>query len=192
MKKNCMTGARICSLALLAIPLAGCVSHSSPYDYVENWLVREDPIRTFVIPADVIYVQSELYTRRADIQKMQDHVRLEVGQKKFSGLARVFSPLIASPEDLEAALKWYFRYHQKKDRPFVFIGEGEGGEFLREYEDKNADELKEKGLVVSYYSDEYKKGFVTPEMIDEIRELVANARFRYVWGKDMPDGEPTD
>ncbi|MBO7686009.1 MAG: hypothetical protein J6V72_06490 [Kiritimatiellae bacterium] len=188
MKKNCITGARICSLALLAIPLAGCLSHPSPYDYVENWLVREDPIRTFVIPADVIYVQSELYTRRADVQKMQDHVRLEVGQGKFSGLARVFSPLVASPEDMESALKWYFRYHHKKDRPFVFIGEGEGGTLLREYEEMNAEELKEKGLVASYYSDEHKRGFVTAEIIDEIREIVANARFRHVWGKDMPDG----
>ena len=192
MKKNRITGARICSLALLALPLAGCFSYTSPYDYVENWLVREDPIRTFVIHADVIYVQSELYTKLADVQKMQDHVRLEVGQKKFSGLARVFSPLVASSEDMEAALKWYFKYHHKKDRPCVFIGEGEGGRLLMEYEQENADELKEKGLVASYYSDEHKRGFVTDEMIDEIREVVARARFRYVWGKEMPDGMPTD
>ena len=52
--------------------------------------------------------------------------------------------------------------------------------------------LKEKGLVASYYSDEHKRGFVTDEMIDEIREYVARARFRYIWGKDMPDGMPTD
>lgn len=192
MKKNYIAGARICSLALLALPFAGCVTHTSPYDYVENWLVREDPIRTFVIHADVIYVQSELYTKLADVQKMQDHVRLEVGQGKFSGLARVFSPLVASSEDMEAALKWYFKYHHKKDRPFVFIGEGEGGRLLMEYEQENADELKEKGLVASYYSDEHKRGFVTDEMIDEIREYVARARFRYIWGKDMPDGMPTD
>ena len=134
MKKNCIAGARVCSLALLALPLAGCFSHTSPYDYVENWLVREDPVRTFVIHADVIYVQSELYTKLADVQKMQDHVRLEVGKDKFSGLARVFSPLVASPEDLEEALKWYFRYHHKENRSFIFIGEGEGGALLRDYE----------------------------------------------------------
>ena len=188
MKKNCIVGACICSLALLALPLAGCFSHTSPYDYVENWLVREDPIRTFVIHADVIYVQSELYTKLADVQKMQDHVRLEVGKDKFGGVARVFSPLISSAEDMEAALKWYFKYHHKKNRSLVFIGEGEGGRFLREYEEKNAEDLKEKGLVASYYCDEHKRGFVTQEMIDEIREAVARARFRHVWGKDMPDG----
>lgn len=188
MKKNCIAAARICSLALLALPLAGCFSHTSPYDYVENWLLREDPVRTFVIPADVIYVQSELYTKLANVQKMQDHAKLEVGYNKFSGLARVFSPLVASPEDMEEALKWYFKYHHKKDRSFIFIGEGEGGALLREYEEKNADDLKEKGLVASYYCDEHKRGFVTQEMIDEIREAVARARFRHVWGKDMPDG----
>ena len=192
MKKNCIAGARICSLALLALSLAGCLSHTSPYDYVENWLVREDPVRTFVIHADIIYVQSELYTKLADVQKMQDHVRLEVGQGKFSNIARVFSPLIASPEDMEAALKWYFRYHHKKNRSFIFIGEGEGGQFLREYEEKHADDLKEKGLVASYYCDEHKRGFVTQEMVEEIREAVARARFRQIWGKDMPDGVPAD
>ena len=188
MKKNCIAGARICSLALLALSLAGCLSHTSPYDYVENWLVREDPVRTFVIHADVIYVQSELYTKLADVQKMQDHVRLEVGKDKFGGLARVFSPLVASPEDMEAALKWYFKYHHKKNRSFIFIGEGEGGSLLREYEEKNADELRDKGLVASYYCDEHKRGFVTQEMVEEIREAIARARFRHVWGKDMPEG----
>lgn len=188
MKKNYIARARICSLALLALPLAGCFSHTSPYDYVENWLVRDDPIRTFVIHADVIYVQSELYTKLADVQKMQDHVRLEVGKDKFGGLARVFSPLVASPEDMEAALKWYFKYHHKKNRSFIFIGEGEGGSLLREYEEKNADELRDKGLVASYYCDEHKRGFVTQEMVEEIREAIARARFRHVWGKDMPEG----
>ena len=188
MKMNYIARARICSLALLALPLAGCLSHTSPYDYVENWLIRDDPIRTFVIHADVIYVQSELYTKLADVQKMQDHVRLEVGKDKFGGIARVFSPLIASPEDMEAALKWYFRYHHKKDRSFIFIGEGEGGAFLKEYEDKDAEDLKEKGLVASYYCDEHKRGFVTQEMIEEIQEAIARARFRTIWGKDMPDG----
>ena len=192
MKKNCIAGARICSLALLALSIAGCLSHTSPYDYVANWLVREDPIRTFVIHADVIYVQSELYTKLADVQKMQDHVRLEVGKDKFGGIARVFSPLIASPEDMEAALKWYFRYHHKKDRSFIFIGEGEGGSLLQEYEQEHADELREKGLVASYYCDEHKRGFVTQEMIEEIQEAIARARFRTIWGKDMPDGMLTD
>ena len=186
MKKNYIAVARICSLALLALPLAGCLSYTSPYDYVENWLVREDPVRTFVIHADIIYVQSELYTRLADVQKMQDHVRLEVGQGKFSSIARVFSPLIASPEDLEAALKWYFRYHHKKNRSFIFIGEGEGGQFLMDYEQEHADELREKGLVASYYCDEHKRGFVTQEMVDEIQEAIARARFRQIWGKEMP------
>ena len=192
MKKNSIAGGRICALALLALPLAGCFSHTSPYDYVENWLMRDDPIRTFVIHSDVIYVQSELYTKRADVQKMQDHVRLEVGKDKFNGVARVFSPLVSSAEDMEAAVKWYFKYHHKKNRSFVFIGEGEGGRLLREYEEKHADDLREKGLVASYYCEEHKRGFVTQEMVEEIKEAVARARFRKVWGKDMPDGIPAD
>ena len=75
---------------------------------------------------------------------------------------------------------------------WAFIGEGEGGSFLREYEEQNAEDLKEKGLVASYYCDEHKRGFVSQEMIDEIRETVARARFRQIWGKDMPDGLPLE
>ena len=63
---------------------------------------------------------------------------------------------------------------------------------LQVYDEKNADDLKEKGLVASYYCDEHKRGFVTQEMIEEIREAVARARFRHIWGKDMPDGLPSD
>jgi len=192
MKKKCSVALPTCLFAILALTLTGCFSHTSPYDYVENWLLREDPVRTFVIHADIIYVQSELYTSQANVQKMQDHVRLEVGNKRFNGIARVFSPLVASSEDMEAAVKWYFKYHHRKNRPFVFIGEGEGGRLLREYEEENADDLRDKGLVASYYCDEHKRGFVTQDMVDEIREAIARARFRQVWGKDMPDSMLTD
>ena len=112
--------------------------------------------------------------------------------KKFSGLARVFSPLIASSDDLEEALNWYFRYHHRKGRPFIFIGEGEGGRLLKEYERNDAEDLKEMGLVASYYTDTYRKGFVTSQMVEEIRRAVARARFKAIWGKDMPEGMLSD
>ncbi len=171
--------------------LAGCQS-MSPYDYLENWLIREDPVRTFVIPADVIYVQGDLYTKAANVPMMQDYAKTEVGNGRFAGLARVFAPLVASPEDLERALDWYFYYHHKSKRPFVFIGEGEGGRFLKAYEEENAKDLKKNGLVASYYTDEYRKGFVTVEMVSEIRQAVQRARFREIWGKEMPEGMLSD
>lgn len=182
---------RVSQFALVALMLLSGCQTTSPYDYVENWLVRDDPVRAFALPADLIYVQSELYTKSANLQKMQDHVRLEVGADKFGGLARVFSPLVASSEDVEEALKWYFKYHHKKNRSFIFIGEGEGGRLLKEYEQNNADDLKEMGLVASYYCEEHKVGFVTKETVESIKEAVARARFRRVWGKDMPEGVPS-
>ena len=192
MKTKHLLGTTAFALALLASPLAGCLSHTSPYDYVENWLIREDPVRTFVIPADVIYVQGDMYTKLANVHLMQDYARMEVGQQRFSGLARVFAPLIASSDDLEEALKWYFRYHHRKNRPFIFIGEGEGGRLLKEYEQNDAEDLKEMGLVASFYTDNYRKGFVTQEMVEQIRKAVARARFKAVWGKDMPEGMLAD
>lgn len=89
-------------------------------------------------------------------------------------------------------MKWYFKYHHKDGRPFVFIGEGEGGRLLKAYEQNDVDELKKKGLVTSFYTDDSRKGFVTPEMIEEIKKAVARARFREVWGKEMPEGMLSD
>ena len=48
--------------------------------------------------------------------------------------------------------------------------------------------LKKKGLVASFYTDDYRKGFVTAEMVEEIKKAVERARFREVWGKEVPEG----
>ena len=169
------------------VVLSGCQS-MSPYDYLENWLIREDPVRTFVAQADLIYVQGDLYTKMSNVPMMLDYAKSEVGNGRFHGVARVFSPLVATPEDIEEAMEWYFEYHHKPDRPFFFIGEGEGGRMLKEYEQQNAERLKKEGLELSFYTDEYRKGFVTDEMAHEIKIAIARARFRHVWGKEMPEG----
>ena len=41
----------------------------------------------------------------------------------------------------------------------------------------------------SFYVDECPGNFVTDAMVAEIRETVARAQFRAVWGKDMAEGE---
>ena len=169
------------------VALSGCQS-MSPYDYLENWLIREDPVRTFVVQSDLIYVQGDLYTKMSNVPMMSDYAKSEVGNRRFHGIARVFSPLIATPEDLDAAMKWYFKYHHKPERTFFFIGEGEGGRMLKEYEQKNAKRLKKEGLELSFYTDEYRKGFVTDEMVHEIKTAISRARFRKSWDKEMPDG----
>ena len=104
----------------------------------------------------------------------------------LSGLDRHVGTLVASSEDMENALKWYFKHHHKKNRPFIFIGEGEGGRLLKAYEQNNAEDLKKKGLVASFYCDEHQRGFVTKAMVEEIKEAIARARFKNIWGKDMP------
>ena len=78
------------------VVLSGCQS-MSPYDYLENWLIREDPVRAFVVPADIIYVQGDLYTKMSNVSMMFDYAKTEVGNGRFNGLARVFSPLVATP-----------------------------------------------------------------------------------------------
>ena len=54
--------AAVFAAALLA--LAGC--RTSPYDYAENWVVREDAVRQFSVGADVFYLQGGLYKATAN------------------------------------------------------------------------------------------------------------------------------
>lgn len=173
-------------LALAAL-LAGCASNS-PYKHLENWLIREDPVRRFAVPADIFYVQGDLYTNVAKISPMNFYAQSEVGRGRFNGVARVFSPLITTEEDLECALDWYFSVHHEKKRPIIFIGEGEGGAFLKKYEEEHADDLKDLGLVASFYTDDARKGFVNQEMVKQIKDAIARARYTAIWGREMPAG----
>ena len=174
-------------LAALALFAVGCFSFRSPYDYVENWLIREDPVRAFAINSDVIYLQGDLYVDMKALPAMSSYAKSEVGNGRFNGVARVFAPLIADENDLEAALDWYFRYHHEKNRPFSFIGEGKGGALLKAYEEKNVERLRNKGLVMSYYTETTRKGFVNDSMVREIRRAVIRARYRAQWGREMPE-----
>jgi hypothetical protein len=83
-------------------------------------------------------------------------------------------------------MDWYF-WHSDSGRPFVFIGEGEGGALLKAYEESNSDDLKEKGLVASFYTEVSNEGFVKDWMVREVRDAVSRRRYRMQWGREMPD-----
>ncbi len=174
--------------AAIAVCVGGCFSLHSPYDHTENWLIREDAIREFAVQADIFYVQGGLYDSRSKIPVMYAYVNSEVGKGKFNGFARVFAPLIANEEDLRLALDWYFRDHHSRRRPFVFIGEGEGGKLLQAYEQRNLSKMQARGLAASFYTDTAYKGFVTNELVKEIKAAVARVMYRKCWGRDMPEG----
>ena len=178
----------LCVAAIAAIALFGCATAKSPYDYLENWLIREDAVRPFVTSSDVIYVQGELYLSVTNLPAIYSYTQAEVGRERFRGLARVFAPLVATQEDVEEALDWYFRHHHPDGRPFAFIGEGESGSLLKEYEERNLERLKKLGLIASYYTETTHNHFVSDEMVQEIRKSVARVRYRAVWGREMPEG----
>lgn len=177
------------TLLIASILVAGCLSSKSPYDHLENWLIREDPVRPFSIPVDIIYVQSDLYVDTNNVSAMYTYAKEAVGKGKFNGMARVFSPLIATPGDVELAVRWYLDKHHKGERPFVFIGEGTGGAMLKAYEEANAEWLAEKGLVARFYTEKPYKDFVSEDMVREIRNAVALVRYRTQWGRDMQPRE---
>ena len=173
------------------VPMAlfvGCYILSSPYDHSANWFIREDAVLTFAVQADIFYVQGDLYTNLAKVPLMNSYVQSEVGRGRFHGLARVFAPLIASADDLEESLNWYLWHQHKSGFPLIFIGEGTGGAWLREYEEKHAESLKDKGLVASFYTDEARKGFVTDETVRQIKAALVRVRYKSEWGRDMPPG----
>ena len=177
--------AAIFAAALIA--LAGC--RSSPYDYVENWAMREDAVRSFSVGADVIYLQGAPYTNISAVAGITAYMRSEVGKGRFRGVARVFSPLVACEADLELALDWYFD-HCGGSCPFVFIGEGACGAMLKAYEESRSEELKEKGLLASFYTENSHEGFVKDSMVRAVRDAVVARRYREQWGRDLPAVAP--
>ena len=170
-------------LPLVAV-LAGCQSHS-PYRHSENWLIYEAATRPFAVPADVFYVQGALYKNIANAPLMYSYAQSEVGNRKFGGVARVFSPLVSNEEDVALAIKWYLMHFHPKKRPFFLIGEGEGGKLLKQYEQEHQSALKAFGLAGSFYSDVGHKGFVTNDMVKKIRLITEHVRFRYTWKREM-------
>ena len=180
-----MTKSAVLAAFAAALAAAGaCRSYTSPYDYVENWLLREDPVLPSVIHCDVIYLAGEPYGGSEDIHDMYAHAAAAVGNGRFGGVARVFAPLVSRPEDLDAAIEWYLDKHHEKGRAFVFIGEGRAGALLRSCEEKRGGWLRARGLCGSFYSDETRMGFVTDEIVQQVRTLSAKARYRRIWGRD--------
>ena len=172
-------------ILLVAAAVSGC---QSPYDHLENWLIREDAVRPFAIPVDVLYVQDRLYFSFDALPEMQSLALDAVGRGKFAGFARVFSPLVACEEDVEKAVKWYLKHHNSSGRSFALIGEGEGGSLLKAYAEKNAEWREKKGLVASFFAPLPDKNFVSEEMVRTIRNRAAGVRYRRQWGREMPDG----
>ncbi len=172
--------------ALIAIPtvLVGCATRS-PYDYMENWAIREDPVRPFVVNADVIYVQGTLYTNHKHLTELQLYADSEVGHGRFGGIARVFSPLVSCRADIDLALQWYFDHHYEDGRFLIFIGEGVGGSLLRDYHNAHHEELLKKGLVGAYYKDVGNMGFVDKELVKEIKAALTAARYKSIWGREI-------
>ena len=173
-------------LLFAALVVSGCRSSKSPYDYMENWLIREDAVRPFAIPVDVLYVQDRLYFRSESLPEMQTKAMDAVGREKFAGIARVFSPLVDCEEDIKKAVEWYIKHHNGTGRPFVLIGEGEGGELLKSYAEKNTAWLEKNGLVASFYSKLPDKDFISEGMIQTIKRRAATVRYRRQWDREMP------
>ena len=170
-------------ILLVAAAVSGC---QSPYDYMENWLIREDAVRPFAVPVDILYVQDRLYFSAESLSEMQTRAMDAVGRGKFAGSARVFSPLVTSEEDVEKAVKWYLKHHNSSRRPFVLVGEGEGGSLLKAYAEKNADWLEKKGLVTSFFAPHQDKDFVSADMVRTIKDRAAGVRYRRQWGREAP------
>ena len=173
---------KLLPLLFFAAVVSGC---RSPYDHMENWLIREDAVRPFSVPVDIIYVQDRLFFSMDSLPEMNVYALDALGRGRLDGIARVFSPLVASEEDVEKAVKWYLKHHNSKKRPFAFIGEGEGGSLLKSYAENNAGSLADKGLVASFYSEIPDKGFVSDEMIRTIRIRAAEVRYRRQWGREI-------
>ena len=56
---------------------------------------------------------------------------------------------------------------------------------LKAYEEENSKRLLKDGLVASFYREIPDSGFVTDGMVEEIKQAIARARYKNIWGRDM-------
>lgn len=117
-------------IAASVLTLFGCAMES-PYDYGDNWLIRENDIPQFYSTFDLFYIGKapSIYGESHDVQFNWAHTHTN---DIFGRGVRVFSPKLRQPdaENVAEALEYYLTHFHQTGHPFVLLGEGKAAELL--------------------------------------------------------------
>lgn len=158
--KNLLIGA----LGALCL-LVGCTTAVSPYDYADNWLIRENDIPQYHSSFDLFYI-GDIPAGYGDSRRDRfNWVRTHTNDV-FGDRVRVFAPQISDPdaEKTAAALQYYLDHFHREGHPFVLLAEGKFADLLYQAMRKVDGLSVENGFVAAYLPD------MTPRSTVEIAD----------------------
>ena len=152
----------ILTAAALMLLLAGC-SSSSPFDYGNNWLIRENDIPQFHSKFDLFYI-GKAPAEYGDTHEIQFNWAQTPTADIFGRGVRVFSPEIQemNVENVAEALEYYLENFHLAGHPFVLLAEGKWADILYQAMRKVSGITIDNGFIAAYLPDMQPK---TPEQI---------------------------
>ena len=133
--------------------LCGCFS-ASPYDYADNWLIRENDIPQYYSRFDLFYIGKAPagYGDTHDIQFNWTHTHTN---DIFGRGVRVFAPKIKTPDvdNVADALQYYMDSFHKSGHPFVLLAEGKAADLLYAAMQKVSGMTVKNGFIAAYLPD---------------------------------------
>ena len=152
------------AIVVLAMVVSGC-SSISPYDYADNWLIRENDIPQYYSTFDLFYI-GEAPAIYGDTHEVQLNWVKTHTNDIFGNRVRVFAPAAYpwNEEKAIAALQYYLDHFHQEGHPFVLMAEGKFADLLYQAIRENAKVIPENGFIAAYLPD------MTPKSTEEIVE----------------------
>ena len=139
--------------AIALLSFSGC-STVSPYDYADNWLIRENDIPQYYSQFDLFYV-GKAPAGYGDTHDVQFNWTKTHTNDIFGRGVRVFAPEIKTPDakNIAEALQYYLDTFHKEGHPFVLLAEGAAADLLYAAMQKVSGLTVKNGFIAAYLPD---------------------------------------
>ena len=153
-----------CFVAVAAVLLAGGCA-TSPYEYGDNWVIRENDIPQFYSKFDLFYI-GKAPASYGDTREVQFNWTKTHTNDVFGRGVRVFAPKINKSEvdNVRAALEFYLDNFHKNGHPFVLLAEGKEADILYQAMQKTSGLTVKNGFIAAYLPD------MKPKSAEEIAD----------------------
>ena len=152
------------SAMLALLSFCGC-STASPYDYADNWLIRENDIPQYYSQFDLFYL-GKAPAEYGDTHDIQFNWTKTHTNDIFGRGVRVFAPEIQSPDvkSVAEALQYYLDRFHREGHPFVLLAEGPNADLLYAAMQEVSGITVKNGFIAAYLPD------MTPKTVRQIAD----------------------
>ena len=142
----------VCIVFCVVLLVSGCAT--SPYEYGNNWLIRENDIPQYYSKFDLFYI-GKAPAGYGDTHDIQFNWTKTHTNDVFGRGIRVFAPEIQNPtvDNVREALEFYLEKFHAPGHPFVLMAEGKAADLLYEVMQKTSDITIKNGFIAAYLPD---------------------------------------